>query len=59
MAGASLRTLRITFTNNLGRVVGRTIPVVGWLLLAYDVTQIIYRSITKYDAIALPGDRLW
>jgi hypothetical protein len=29
LTGSSLRTLRIAFTNNLGRFAGRAIPVVG------------------------------
>lgn len=59
LTGASLRTLRISFTNNLGRFVGRTVPVVGWLVLAYDVSAIILRSIRRFNMIALPEDRLW
>jgi hypothetical protein len=59
LTGASLRTLRVTFTNNLGRFVGRTIPVVGWLYLAADVGQILYRSVMRYNGLARREDRLW
>ena len=37
LTGKSVTTLRIAFTKNLGAWVGRTVPVVGWLILAYDV----------------------
>ena len=59
LTGASLRTLRIMFTNNLGRFIGRTIPVVGWFLVAADVSQILYRSVVRYNGIALREDRWW
>ena len=59
LTGASLRTLRISFTSNLGRFVGRTVPVVGWLILAVDVSQIIYRSVTRYNTLVQGEDKLW
>lgn len=59
ITGASLRTLKITFTRSLGAFVGRLVPGVGWTVLAYDVFQIINKSITAYNSIALKEDRLW
>lgn len=59
LTGASLRTLRISFTSNLGRFVGRTIPVIGWLVLAYDVSSIIYRAVARYNVLAMREDKLW
>lgn len=59
LTGSSLRTLRVAFTNNLGRFAGRAVPVVGWVWLAYDVTQILLKSVTKYNQLARPEDRLW
>lgn len=59
LTGASLRTLRLTFTRSLGAFVGRLVPGVGWTVLAYDVFQIINQSITKYNALAKKEDRLW
>lgn len=59
LTGASLRTLRVTFTNNLGRFAGRTVPVLGWIWLAADVTQILWRSVTRYNQLARREDQLW
>lgn len=59
LTGASLRTLRVTFTNNLGRFGGRAVPVLGWVWLAADVTQILWRSVTRYNQLARREDQLW
>ncbi len=59
LTGASLRTLRVTFTNNLGRFAGRAVPVLGWVWLAADVTQILWRSVTRYNELARREDQLW
>ena len=59
LTGASLRTLRVTFTNNLGRFAGRSVPVLGWIWLAYDVTQILWNAVARYNQLARPEDRLW
>ncbi len=57
ITNASFRTMRFMFTKNLGAFVGRAVPVVGWLILAYDVEEIIRHSILSYNAIAKPDDR--
>nr|WP_240702508.1 hypothetical protein [Trinickia terrae] len=54
----SLFLLRIKFTRSLGVFVGRAIPGVGWVILAADVSTIIYRSVTAYNSLAKPEDRL-
>lgn len=59
LTGASLRTLRVTFTNNLGRFAGRAVPVLGWIWLAADVTQILWRSVNRYNQLARREDQLW
>nr|WP_258576448.1 hypothetical protein [Candidatus Pantoea persica] len=46
-------------TQRLGTFVGRTIPLVGWGVLAGDVAIIFYKSINKYNMIAHPSDRIW
>lgn len=46
-------------TKKLGTFVGRTIPVIGWVILASDVATIGYKSINKYNTIVRPEDRLW
>lgn len=59
LTGSSLTTLRISFTRNLGALIGRAIPGVGWVILAYDATQIIRKTIARYNALAKAGDKLW
>ncbi|MFK3660786.1 MULTISPECIES: STM2901 family protein [Enterobacterales] len=46
-------------TQRLGTFVGRTIPVVGWVILAVDVSVIMFKSVNKYNTIVHPSDRLW
>ena len=43
--------IRMTTTKSVGRFVGRWIPFVGWGILAYDATMIIYNTQTKYNVI--------
>jgi hypothetical protein len=59
LTGASLSTLKITFTKSLGGFVGRLVPGVGWTILAYDVVQITRNSIFQYNLRARQEDRLW
>lgn len=55
----SLILLRIKFTRNIGAFVGRAIAGVGWVILASDVTMITYRSVTTYNSMVKPEDRLY
>ena len=50
---------QLIMTRKLGTFVGRTIPVIGWVILASDVSIIAYKAINKYNTIARPVDRLW
>jgi hypothetical protein len=52
-------TIRMKMVAKMGTFAGRAIPVVGWLLLASDASQIIYRTIRDYNLIANEKDRLW
>ncbi len=54
----SLRTLRPVMTTNLGAFVGRTVPVVGWVILANDVVQITIKTVATYNRLVKPEDRL-
>lgn len=58
LTGSSIKTLRIALTKNLGAFVGRTVPVVGWVILANDAMWIMWNSVTTYNAIASPEDRI-
>jgi len=59
ITGASLRTLKVSYTKGLGAFVGRLVPGVGWSILAYDVVQIIRKTIFKYNSLVRKEDRLW
>jgi hypothetical protein len=56
---ASLDTLKPSMTKNLGAFVGRGLPVIGWVILASDVSQIVYKTVRDYNIIAHEKDRLW
>jgi len=51
LTGRNILTLKLTFTNKLGRFVGRAIPVVGWVILASDITQIIWQAQLRYNQV--------
>lgn len=52
-------TLRIRMVARIGTFTGRAIPVVGWVILASDVSQIAYHSVLEYNRIARGEDKLW
>lgn len=56
---ASLNTLKPSMTKNLGAFVGRGLPVIGWVILASDVSQIVYKTVRDYNIIAHEKDRIW
>jgi hypothetical protein len=58
LTGSSIKTLRIALTKNLGAFVGRSVPVVGWIIIANDVVRIIWNTVTTYNILALPEDRI-
>jgi hypothetical protein len=58
ITGSSIKTLRIALTTNLGAFVGRAVPVVGWFILANDVVQIMWATVTTYNTLASADDRL-
>ncbi|MBJ2067198.1 STM2901 family protein [Serratia odorifera] len=52
-------TIRIILTRKMGTFVGRAVPVVGWIILAKDLTEISFKSVTRYNSIARGNDKLW
>lgn len=52
-------TVKRRMVRKIGTWVGRTIPVVGEIILAADVSQIIYNSIREYNMIARGNDKIW
>ncbi len=59
LTNASIRTLKPMMVTNLGAFVGRTVPLLGWALLAKDVTVITFGAINKYNKIARGDDKIW
>ncbi|WBF43573.1 STM2901 family protein [Serratia rubidaea] len=52
-------TMRIILTRKLGTFIGRAVPVLGWVILAKDISEISFRTMVKYNTIARGGDKLW
>lgn len=55
----SIKRLRWILTHKLSTFVGRTLPGVGWVLLANDVAQIGYHTVIQYNRIVSPEDRMF
>ncbi|MFM0230352.1 STM2901 family protein [Paraburkholderia sediminicola] len=55
----SIKRLRWVLTHKLGVFIGRTLPGVGWILLANDVYQIAYQTVVRYNRMVLPADRVF
>ncbi|WP_168386273.1 STM2901 family protein [Erwinia amylovora] len=55
----SIRGIKIFWVNNLGSFAGRAVPVLGWGILAVDVTTISYHTVNRYNTIARPEDKIW
>ena len=55
----SIKRRKFTYVNNLGAFVGRWIPILGIIILAYDVSSISYTATTRYNRIARGNDKLW
>jgi hypothetical protein len=55
----SIKRLRWILTHKLSTFIGRTLPGVGWVLLAGDAYQIVYHTVSKYNRIVSPEDRVF
>jgi hypothetical protein len=58
ITGSSITGLRIALTKNLGAFIGRSVPVVGWIILTYDITQIMWKTISTYNNYVSQNDRI-
>lgn len=54
----SLKGIKIFWVNNLGAFVGRAVPVLGWVILAHDISVISFRTVTRYNIIAREEDKI-
>lgn len=52
-------TLKIKMVAKISAFTGRAIPVVGWIILASDVSQIAYRTGRDNNRIARGSDKIW
>ena len=51
--------LKILMTHKISTFVGHAIPVVGWVILANDVSVITFKTMKKYNSIARGDDKIW
>ncbi|MCR1767873.1 STM2901 family protein [Burkholderia glumae] len=58
ITGIGLSGVRIAFTRRLGAWIGRSVPVVGEVFLAADAFMIMRNTVTTYNSIVKPEDRL-
>lgn len=55
----SIKRLEFSYVSNLGAFVGRWIPFLGLVILANDISQIVWKTTSRYNTIAKESDRLW
>ncbi|OXI72626.1 hypothetical protein CFB81_04385 [Burkholderia sp. AU28863] len=59
LTNASVKRLKFILVRNIGGFVGRAVPVVGWVIAAKDVTTISIRSVSRYNALVKPEDKVF
>ncbi|MPV64753.1 STM2901 family protein [Burkholderia sp. BE17] len=59
LTNASVKRLRFILVRNIGVFVGRAVPVVGWVIAAKDVTMISIRSVSRYNSLVKPEDKVF
>jgi hypothetical protein len=59
LTNGSVRRLRIIMTRNIGKFVGRTVPVVGWAIAAHDAVVISMNSVRHYNRLVKSEDRIF
>lgn len=59
LGGYTPWTARRVMVRNIAPFVGRSIPLIGEIILAADVSQITYCTIRDYNTIARGNDKLW
>ncbi|SUP81918.1 membrane protein [Yersinia pseudotuberculosis] len=59
LGGYTPWTARKAMVRNIAPFVGRSIPLLGLIIIAADVSEITYRTIRDYNMIARGGDKLW
>ncbi|MET3701439.1 STM2901 family protein [Citrobacter sp. UYEF32] len=59
LGGYTPWTARKQMVRNIAPFVGRTIPLIGVVILSVDVSLIVYNTISDYNAIARGNDKIW
>lgn len=52
-------TARKVYVRNISAFVGRSVPLLGIIILAADISQIVYHTVRDYNLIAREDDKLW
>ncbi|AZQ50385.1 STM2901 family protein [Burkholderia cenocepacia] len=59
LTNASVKRLKFILVRNIGVFVGRAVPVVGWVIAAKDGTMISIRSVSRYNSLVKPEDKVF
>jgi len=59
LTNASVKRLKFILVRNIGVFVGRAVPVVGWVIAANNVTTISIRSVSRYNPLVKPEDKVF
>ena len=52
-------TVKLKMVRKISTFIGRTIPLIGEVILVADVSQISYCTVRDYNAIARGSDKIW
>jgi len=52
-------TVKFRMVAKISTFVGRIIPVIGWGILASDVSPITYKTVRDYNKITRNNDKIW
>ncbi|MGF7191898.1 hypothetical protein JOE11_004971 [Robbsia andropogonis] len=58
ITAGSVKRLKIIMVKNLGVFVGRSVPVLGWAMTGVDAVRIMFRTVSRYNALVRPEDRI-
>lgn len=51
--------MKIIMTHKTGTFAGRTVPVIGWAVMASDVGVIGWEPMNRYNTIVQAEDKIW
>ncbi|WP_061172885.1 STM2901 family protein [Caballeronia pedi] len=58
VTNGSVKQLKFLMARNIGKFVGRTVPVVGWAIAAHDAMAIGINSVRHYNRLVKQEDRI-